>query len=85
MEFYDFDEIEVDMSIMCLTVIKSETGPTMNAHGFINYELKFHLKKFLHTYWGGKYKFDEIDDAVLNAPIEEAHNVQISDVVIDGV
>lgn len=40
MEFYDFDEIEVDMSFMCLTFIESEVGSTMNTHEFINYDLK---------------------------------------------
>lgn len=47
MEFYDFDEIEVDMSFMCLTFIESEVGSTMNTHEFINYEWRFDLKKIL--------------------------------------
>ena len=58
----------------------------MNAHEFINYKLEFDLN---HPYIPTEEEIisvlDERDDVANNEPIKEADNVQIGDVMVDGV
>ena len=67
-----------------MVYVKREIGPTMNAHEFINYELKFNSNnRYLLIELIGM--IDERDDTTNNVPIEEVDNVHIGDMVVDRV
>ena len=71
---------------MALSTKMGESGSTLNAHEFIDYELKFDLNnpqtptnKEIISMLDGR------GDALDNEPIEEVNNVQFSDVLVDRV
>ena len=65
---------------------ESESGPTMIAHEFINYELESDLNdSYILTEEEIISILDGGGDEADNEPIEEVDNVQISDVVVDRV
>ena len=71
---------------LALVYAKSEIGPPLNAHEFINYALKFDPN---NPYISIKDEIigmlDERDDVVNNEPIEEVGIVHIGDVVVDRI
>ena len=66
------EEVTIFLEQLALVFTKSESGPTMNAHECINYELKFDLK---NTYIPIEEEIigllDWRGDATDNEPIEE--------------
>ena len=71
---------------MHLNSAESKTGPTMNAHDFINYELEFDLiNHYIPIEEEILDMLDESDDAANNDSIEEASTMQIGDAVVDKV
>jgi hypothetical protein len=75
------EEITTLHEQLALVSKESESGPTINAHGFINYALEFAMKdphtpieeEIVGMLHGG--------DATDNEPIIEVNNVQINDVL----
>ena len=63
----------------------SESGHTMNAHEFINYELEFDINDPYIPTEENRGMLDEGDDATNNELIEEVDNMQISDEVVDRI
>jgi hypothetical protein len=80
------EEITTLMEQLALVSKESESGPTMNAHEFINYELEFDINNpciaIKDEIIG---MLDAGGDVSDNEPIEEVDNVQISDLVVDRV
>jgi hypothetical protein len=69
---------------MYLNFTKSETGPTLNIHEFINYALDFDVNNpYVRIEGEVIVMFDEGDDTTNNQPFEEHDNVQFGDVVVD--
>ena len=74
----ELEEITTLLEQLALVSKESETGPTMNAHDFINYELKFYLNNpYTPT--------EEEIIGMLDEGGDAADNVQISDVIVDRV
>lgn len=83
LNFYNLDEIDKSTNTkpyylleqLALVVVESETRPTVNAHKFIHYELKFDLN---NHYTPIREKIvcmlNERDDAIYNERIEEVDN-----------
>ena len=80
------EEITTILEQLALVSKESESGAIMNAHEFIKYELEFDLN---NPYIPPKEEiigmFIGEGDATDNDLIEEADNVQISEVVVDRV
>ena len=63
---------------MYLTSAESESGPIMNVHEFLSYELQIDLNNpYIPTEEEIIGMLDEIDDVADNEPNEEIDNVQI--------
>ena len=74
----ELEEITTLLEQLALVSKESESGPTMNAHEFINYELEFDLN---NPYIPPKEEFI----SMFVGRGDAADNVQISDVMVDRV
>ena len=82
----ELEEITTILEQLALVSKESESGPIINAHEFINYELEFDLKNpYTPTVEEIICMLDGGGDAGDNEPIEEVDNVQINDVLVDRV
>ena len=82
----ELEDITTLLEQLALICEESESGPAMDAHEFINYELEFDLNNsYLPNEEDIIGMLDEGDDVAENEHIEEVDNVQISDVVVDEV
>ena len=72
----ELEEITTLLEQLALVSKESESGPTMNAHEFINYELEFDLN---NPYIPPKEEFI----SMFVGRGDAADNVQISDVMVD--
>ena len=69
-----------------MVCVESEVEPPRNAREFINYELELYLSNpCIHVEEEITSMLDEKDDATDNKPVEEVDNVQVGDVVVDGI
>lgn len=82
----ELEEVTTLLEQLASIFVESEIGSIMNAHEFINNELKFYLNNpYIPIEEEIIRKLHEIDDAIDNEPIEEANNVEIGDVMVDRI
>ena len=72
----ELEEITTLLEQLALVSKESESGPTMNAHEFINYELEFDLN---NPYIPPKEEFI----SMFVGRGDAADNIQLSDVMVD--